>query len=275
MSDNKKYYYMRLKEDFFDSDEIKIMESMQDGYLFCNILLKLYLLSLKDNGRLVFRGVIPYSPEMIASVTRHQVGTVRQALELFKQMELIEVMDTGAIYMLDIQNYIGQSSTEAERKKQYRQRIADEKTLVLPLSDKCPDKSPPENRDKRIEIRDKENIPPISPQGNDGEKSSLLKRRFADFWSAYPKKVGKGAAEKAWSKIKPDKPTFDAIMQAVEAQKHSDQWHRNNGQYIPNPTTWLNQRRWEDEPGRPAMADTGTDNIFLQMLREEQSPYEP
>ena len=55
-------------------------------------------------------------------------------------------------------------------------------------------------------------------------------------------------------------------MDAISAQKRSRQWTENNGQYIPNPATWLNQRRWEDELTQEA-ADT--DNVFLQMLREE------
>ena len=161
MPENQKYYYMRLKDNFFDSEEMKLLESMPEGYLYSNILLKLYLLSLKDNGRLCFKGAIPYSPEMIAGITRHQVGTVKQALQLFRQMELIEVLDSGVIYMLNIQNFIGQSSTEADRKKEYRNRIESEKRAPLP--DKCPDNSPPEIRDKRLEYR--YNNPPISPQG--------------------------------------------------------------------------------------------------------------
>ena len=169
MPENQKYYYMRLKDNFFDSEEMKLLESMPEGYLYSNILLKLYLLSLKDNGRLCFKGTIPYSPEMIAGITRHQVGTVKQALQLFQQMELIEVLDSGVIYMLNIQNFIGQSSTEADRKKEYRNRIESEKRAPLPdkcpdnQPDKCPDNSPPEIRDKRLEYR--YNNPPISPPG--------------------------------------------------------------------------------------------------------------
>ena len=61
MSDNKKYYYLRLKDNFFDSDELKILESMKDGYLYSNILLKLYLRSLKNDGKLVVNERIQYN----------------------------------------------------------------------------------------------------------------------------------------------------------------------------------------------------------------------
>ena len=138
MADNKKYYYLRLKDNFFDSDELKILESMKDGYLYSNILLKLYLRSLKNDGKLVVNDRIPYNTEMLASVTGHQIGTVKQALSIFKDLGLIDVLENGAIYMLDIQNFIGRGSSEADRKRAYRQRIEIDRTNVRQISDKTP-----------------------------------------------------------------------------------------------------------------------------------------
>lgn len=136
MSDNKKYYYIRLKENFFDSDEIKLLESIpNDGYKFSNILLKMYLKSLKYNGRLMFNERIPFSPEMLATVTGHSIGDVNRAIEMFKQFGLIEVLETGEIYMLDIQNFIGKTSTEADRIKAYRREIAQKKIKGVQMYD--------------------------------------------------------------------------------------------------------------------------------------------
>ena len=144
MSDNKKYYYLRLKDNFFDSDELKILESMKDGYLYSNILLKLYLRSLKNDGKLVVNDRIPYNAEMLASVTGHQIGTVKQALSIFKDLGLIDVLENGAIYMLDIQNFIGRGSSEADRKREYRQRIETDRTNVQTKVREISEKSPPE-----------------------------------------------------------------------------------------------------------------------------------
>ena len=127
MADNQKYYYMRLKQDFFETEEMIILESMQDGYLYSNILLKLYLRSLKRDGKLMFNDAIPYSAEVLATVTRHNVGMIEKAMDVFQKLGLVEVMDDGAIYMLQIQNFIGKSSTEAERKRRYRDKIKLEK----------------------------------------------------------------------------------------------------------------------------------------------------
>lgn len=144
MSDNKKYYYLRLKDNFFDRDELKILESMKDGYLYSNILLKLYLRSLKNDGKLVVNDRIPYNAEMLASVTGHQIGTVKQALSIFKDLGLIDVLENGAIYMLDIQNFIGKGSSEADRKREYRQRIETDRTNVQTNLRQISEKSPPE-----------------------------------------------------------------------------------------------------------------------------------
>ena len=156
MADNKKYYYMRLRENFFDSPEIALLESMQDGYLYSNILLKLYLRSLRDEGRLMFNNAIPYNAQMIATITRHQVGTIEKALKIFVEMGLIEILDSGAIFMLDIQNYIGKSSTEADRQREYQKRINTEReTLPCKKSNKkSGKKSTPEIEiEKEIEIK--------------------------------------------------------------------------------------------------------------------------
>lgn len=127
MSDNKKYYYLKLKDNFFDNDAMIVMESMQDGYKYSNILLKLYLRSLKDEGKLMFNNRIPYNSKILAQVTRHSVGDVEKAIEVFKELDLIEVLDNGAIYITDIQNFIGTSSTEADRVREYRRRIEEER----------------------------------------------------------------------------------------------------------------------------------------------------
>lgn len=117
---------MRLKENFFNSPELIAVESMPKGYQYSNILLKLYLLSLRGNGR-IMAGTIPYSPEMIARATGHDCDTVNEAIAIFTDVGLIDKLDSGAIYMLDIQNFIGESSTEADRQRDYQRRIKEER----------------------------------------------------------------------------------------------------------------------------------------------------
>jgi hypothetical protein len=81
------------------------------------------------------------------------------------------------------------------------------------------------------------------------ERTSLLFiDAFTKAWNAYPKKVGKGAAKKAWDKVK---PPIDNVLEALSWQCAQPNWVKDGGQYIPHFSTWLNQRRWEDEPFNP------------------------
>ena len=155
MADNRKYYYLKLKENFFDSDSIVLLEDMKDGILYSNILLKLYLKSLKNGGKLQLDEHIPYTAQMIATLTRHQIGTVERALEIFRQLGLVEQLDSGAFYMTDIELMIGQSSTEAERKRAAR---LENKALLPPRTKggHLSDIRPPEKEielEKEIEIK--------------------------------------------------------------------------------------------------------------------------
>ena len=134
----KRYYYLKLKEDFFDSDEMKILESMENGYLYSNILLKMYLKALKNDGKLIFNEFIPYDVKMLATITGHNVDVVEKAIKVFKGMHLIEILDNGAIYMLDMQKLIGSISSEGVRKAEYREKIKIEKTSGTKLG-QCTD----------------------------------------------------------------------------------------------------------------------------------------
>lgn len=71
---------------------------------------------------------------------------------------------------------------------------------------------------------------------------------FDEFWKAYPRKVGKGKARNSFVKINPSQKLYEKMMTALSMQKVSEQWTKDGGQFIPHPTTWLNQERWEDEP---------------------------
>lgn len=75
---------------------------------------------------------------------------------------------------------------------------------------------------------------------------------FAYFWEQYPKKVAKKDAKRAFDKLGVDETLLNRILLALEKQKGSYDWQKDNGQFIPYPATWLNGRRWEDEMGEDA-----------------------
>ena len=79
------------------------------------------------------------------------------------------------------------------------------------------------------------------------ENSVCTNDLFNSFWKAYPKKVGKGDIEKWFDKKKPSKDLVDTMIKQIKRFKDTKQWQERNGKFIPNPSTWLNQKRWEDE----------------------------
>lgn len=229
MSD-KKYYWLKLHKDFFKRHDIKIIEAMPNGKDYLLFYLKLLVESIDHDGMLRFSDTIPYNEEMLSVIANTNVDVVRSAMKVFTELRMIDVLDDQTIFMAESQRMLGCETKWAEKKRKYREK----EDNVLALSNGCPDDVRQE-KEKEIELEiDKENTPK-PPKGD---------KRFDRFWTAYPKKVGKGAAQKAFAKVK---TPVDILIAAIETQKLSEQWQKSNGQFIPNPATWLNQGRWEDE----------------------------
>lgn len=100
--------------------------------------------------------------------------------------------------------------------------------------------------------------------------------QFDDFYKQYPKHKAKPAAEKAWNKLNPSKELFDQMMKALEWQRKQPDWMKENGQFIPLPASWLNGKRWLDEPineqvNLPHMTATDTDMTPLQRSAIQQA----
>ncbi len=242
MADNTKYYYLKLKDNFFDSDAMIILENMPDGYLYSNILLKLYLRSLKQEGRLMYNDRIPYNSTILSQVTRHNVGVVEKALRIFKELDLIEIMDNGAIYMLDIQNFIGTSSSEADRKRAYRDRIEKEKGQ---MSLKCPDKTTPEIEiEKEIDIEIKKEL-------DTHKKKKPQKHKYGEYQNIL-------LSDEELDKLKNEFP--DNWKYWIE---NASSYCASSGKTYKNYLATI--RNW----ARKEKTNKKTSNPFLQMMQDE------
>ncbi len=93
---------------------------------------------------------------------------------------------------------------------------------------------------------------------------------FDQFWKSYPKKVSKKRAQKIWDKLEMTDELFSQIMDSLEAQKSSPQWQKDNGQFIPYPTTWLNGQRWEDEISQGDNDFTPAETMGLDEISPER-----
>lgn len=81
MADNRRYFYLKLNESFYNSETMVVLESIQDGLIYSNLLMKMYLMSLKNNGILMLNDHIPHTPQTIATFTRNQIGTVETGVK--------------------------------------------------------------------------------------------------------------------------------------------------------------------------------------------------
>ena len=140
MGDNKRYYWLKLPEDFYDDDTIQWIEDQENGAAYVNFYLKLLLKSLSDDGRLiryVGQRLMPYDVKSLARLTNTDTDTVRVALELFVNIGLVERLETGELYMNQIDEMIGTETQAAARMRKMRVRKA---LLADNQADECNEK---------------------------------------------------------------------------------------------------------------------------------------
>lgn len=185
------------------------------------------------------------SIRQIATDTGLTVKQVRTAINHLKETQEVAQSPCGKFSVFTVNNYNDYQCTGTDEGKQRAQRGHSEGTDP--------------NIKKNKEVKNT----PYTPQGDDADSPA-----FTKFWAAYPKKVGKADARKKFEKLVPDESTLSAILSSLEYLKTTDQWQRENGKYIPNPSTFLNQKRWQDEASKPPTTVRSTDNLRPVFDRE-------
>lgn len=147
-NDKKRFYWLKLKEDFFKNYKIKALKALPNGRFYVLIYIELLAESTSHEGQLRFSKTLPYDYITLASVIDEDPDIVKSAIEAFCRLELAEILDDETIYMREIQKLIGSETGDAERKREYRKNLKGDN--VPRLSGKCPQ----EIRDKSIEYRD-------------------------------------------------------------------------------------------------------------------------
>lgn len=130
----KKYYWLKLKENFFKRHDIKIIEAMPNGKEYVLFYLKLLVESVSHEGNLRFSDTIPYNEEMLSVITNTNVDVVRSAMKLFYELKLVDVLDDQTIFMQGVEKMVGSETASAERKRRERERKTLERDNVALLS---------------------------------------------------------------------------------------------------------------------------------------------
>ena len=229
--------------------------------VFLHLLLTANHQDKEWRGEIVRRGQVVTGRKKLAKETGLSEQQVRTALKKLHQTgEISTIKTTNRYTILSIEKYDSyQDGCEIANQQSNQQA-----TNKQPTSNQ----QATTNKNEKNEENEENNNTPHTPQGGDDKKASKKKSKekkaieytepFLRFWDAYPKKVGKGAAAKSWNdKIENPDQTVHQILDALEWQKRSHDWTRDEGRYIPYPSTYLNQRRWEDEPPEVSKVDTG------------------
>ncbi len=254
MSESK-YFWIKLKTDFFSLTEIEWLLSQKNGSEYVVLYQMLCLMTANSGGEMaakVGEMLIPYDAAKISRDSKFfDVDTVTVAMRLFRQLGLIYEQKNGVIRISGVEDMVGSETKWAKYKRQ--ERIGQCPKDVQPMSSKS------------IDIRDKNNTPLISPHRGPARASKKNPEdpRFSRFWSEYPKKVSKSSALKAFARIDPDEGLLQQMLSALKKQKASRQWTKDNGEFIPHPATWLNQERWNDEIGCAHEEEDSLDGYIL------------
>jgi len=118
----KKYYWLKLKKDFFKRHDIRIIEEMPNGKDYILFYMKLLLESIGHNGELRFSQSIPYSDTMLATITNTNIDIVRSAVKIFSELHMMDMLEDGTIFMSQVNTMLGCETDFAEKKRLYREK---------------------------------------------------------------------------------------------------------------------------------------------------------
>lgn len=214
-----KFYWLKLKRDFFKRHDIRIIESMPNGKDYILFYLKLLCESVDHEGSLRFNDRIPYNEDMLSTITSTNVDTVRSAIKVFTELQMMEIMDDGTYFMSEVQNMIGSAADNgnANRQKRFREK---QKQLALaePEVPQIEEKKPV----KRF-------IPPTLDEVKaycEERHNNVDAEQWLDFYSAKNFMIGKNKM-KDWK----------AAVRTWE--RNDNKQKKETGVKIPKPEWWI------------------------------------
>lgn len=252
MAEVKKFYWLKLKRDFFKRHDIRIIEEMENGKDYILFYLKMLLESIDHEGHLRFSETIPYNEKMLSVITNTNIDVVRSAMKVLLELNMVEILDDSTIYMSEVLKITGSETAVAERMRKSR----DKKKMLAECNNvtnecnnvkKCYTEIEKEKElDTEIEIEKeidmvksdkptrKRFIPPTIEEVQaycDERCNNVDAERFINFYTSNGWKVGKNK------------------MQDWKAAVRT--WERNG---------------YDKKPTEPKASQSG--NVFLELLKE-------
>ena len=226
----KKYYWLKLKRDFFKRHDIRIIEEMPNGKEYILFYLKLLLESIDHEGALRFSETVPYNEQMLSVITNTNIDIVRSAMKMFIELKMMDIFDDQTIYMAEVEKLIGSATDNdnANRQRRFREK---KKLLALQsvtesVTKSNESKSIEKEKDKETEKEKKDSPKRFVPPSIDEVQAYCTERgngidaeSFIDFYTSKNWYVGKTkmtdwqAAVRTWEsrKRKQSRPTYSTI----------------------------------------------------------------
>lgn len=273
MSKEKKYFWLKLMDNFFTQPRIKKLRKIAGGDTYTIIYLKMQLLSLNDGGRLFFEGIEENIIEEIALTIDEEIENVEVTFQYLLNQGLVEEITQNEYLMPETKLLIGSETSAAERMRKHRnskkalQCYADVTTCNDGVTNCYTDIDIEKDIDKEYICA---NNGANAPTESANETPFDPKMHFEEFWNLYPKKVNKKKAKDKFCKICKNEETLKKIMNGLTIQIKSKDWLKENGQYIPHPTTWLHGERWNDELSSKEVVQT----VTYEEMRENDPFFE-
>ncbi|MCQ2087672.1 MAG: phage replisome organizer N-terminal domain-containing protein [Bacilli bacterium] len=228
--------WIKIATDIFDDEKILLIESLPESDSLIVIWFKLLSFAGKSNNNGVFMmsNKVPYTDEMLATIFRRNINTVRLALQTFEAFGMIERYDD----VITIPNWDKHQNVDGMQKikEQTRKRVAEyRQRQKLMLGDgnvtgnvtvtECNGTDKEEDKDKN---------------------KNIYLDEFDSLWNLYPNKKGKANAEKSYIKARKQGTTYEEVKAGIESYKKYIDINKTQQQYIKHGSTWFNQKAWED-----------------------------
>lgn len=262
MENNKRFYWIKLKTNFFSREDIDFLLSQKNGCQYVVLYQMLCLQTANTNGEMINvlgEVIVPYDVNKIVRDTKYfDFDTVTVALELFKKLGLIYQEENGNLKITDLINMVGSESASRDAIKKREQRL-NKKRLELErdnIRDTKGTKCLIEYRDKSIEnrdidIRDKDNRDKNNKLSlsKDIIKINLkqIEEEFDKLWEYYPNKKGKDQAKNKYISARKNGTTYEEVAQGLKNYLNYIKSENIEPKFIKHGSTWFNQKSWNDD----------------------------
>lgn len=231
----KRYYWLKLKENYFDSPKIKKLRKIAGGDTYTIIYLKLQLLSIKNNGIIEYEKIEPTFQEELALKLDEDVENISVTLSYLQSQGLVDVNENNDFFLIEASNNIGSESESAERVRLFRER---KNQIALQCND-----SVTEVKQISISNSNSNSTSTSNSTSNNKDKNGEIEQEFEEVWKIYPRKEDKKKAFSAYKTAR-KKSSFDEIKKGVETYSNHIRVSNTDKRYIKLGATYFNGECW-------------------------------